>query len=127
MLFCPPEARIYQEAKTRAVPVTAKPIGRKNLTGLRAMYRWLKEKPVDVINTHSSTDSWLVALASLWLAKAPPMVRTRHISPPIPKNLPTRWLYCKATRHIVTTGENSRHFSFSHNFRGELAPTCSTQ
>ncbi len=107
-LLCPPEARIYQEAKARGVPVTAMPIGRKNLMGLRAMYRWLKERPVDVINTHSSTDSWLVALASIWLAKAPPVVRTRHISAAVPKNLPTRWLYCQATRHIVTTGENLR-------------------
>jgi glycosyltransferase involved in cell wall biosynthesis len=35
-------------------------------------------------------------------------MRTRHISAPIPNNLPTRWLYRSATRHIVTTGENLR-------------------
>jgi glycosyltransferase involved in cell wall biosynthesis len=33
------------------------------------------------------------------------MVRTRHISAPVPRNPPTRWLYTRATARIVTTGE----------------------
>ena len=35
-------------------------------------------------------------------------MRTRHISALIPNNLPTRWLYLVATRHIVTTGDTLR-------------------
>jgi len=35
-------------------------------------------------------------------------VRTRHISAPLPRNAPTRWLYTRATRRIVTTGERLR-------------------
>lgn len=104
-LLCPPEAKIFQEAQTRNIPVIALPIGRKNIRGIIAMHHWLKTHPADVINTHSSTDSWLVALASLGLYRAPPLVRTRHISAPIPNNLSTRWLYKNATRHIATTGE----------------------
>ncbi|MEK7207288.1 MAG: glycosyltransferase family 4 protein, partial [Pseudomonadota bacterium] len=46
--------------------------------------------------------------AALLLKNPPPLVRTRHISSPIPKNLPTRWLYQTATAHIVTTGESLR-------------------
>jgi glycosyltransferase involved in cell wall biosynthesis len=60
---------------------------------------------VDVINTHSSTDSWLTALACATLGNPPPIVRTRHISAPVPDNAATRWLYTRATRSIVTTGE----------------------
>lgn len=104
-LLCPPQAKIFGEAQARNIPVTALPIGRKNLRGMLAMRRWLKQHPADVINTHSSTDSWLVALASLGLRHAPPLVRTRHISAPIPNNVTTRWLYRNATRHIATTGE----------------------
>lgn len=106
-LLCPPEARIFAEAPKRGVPVVGLPIGRKNWRGVRAMRAWLREHPVDIINTHSSTDTWLVALASLGRA-APPLVRTRHISAPIPRNWPTRWLYSRATRYIVTTGEKLR-------------------
>lgn len=107
-LLCPPQARIYAEAQSRGIPVAALPIGRKNLRGVLALRRWLKNHPVDVINTHSSTDTWLAALAVHSLGKQAPIVRTRHISSPIPHNLATRWLYQRASRHIVTTGERLR-------------------
>lgn len=107
-LICPREARIYTEAARYGVPVYALSIGRKNLNGLLALRYWLKNHPVDVINTHSSTDSWLAALACVSLRGAPPIVRTRHISTPVHKNAASRWLYCKAVKHVVTTGEALR-------------------
>ncbi len=60
------------------------------------------------MNTHSSTDSWLAALAAATLARAAPLVRTRHISAPVPRNFATRWLYGRAAARIVTTGERLR-------------------
>jgi glycosyltransferase involved in cell wall biosynthesis len=108
ILLCPPEAKIFGEAILRSIPVVALPIARKNLSGIRALYRWLKSNPADVINTHSSTDTWLAAIATQFLRNAPPIVRTRHISAPVPHNPMTRWLYQKANSHIVTTGEMLR-------------------
>ncbi len=107
-VLCPAESRIYEEGPKRGVPTIALPIGRKNLKGLFALRRWLKQNPVDVINTHSSTDSWLAALACQTLKNAPPIVRTRHISSPIPNNWASRWLYAKAVSHVITTGEALR-------------------
>lgn len=107
-LICPAESKIFSEAPRFGVPVMALPIGRKNLKGLTSMYRYLQQHHFDVINTHSSTDAWLVALASRFISGAPPMVRTRHISAPISKNMATRWLYGSATRCIATTGEALR-------------------
>lgn len=116
-LLCPGQSRIYAEAARRGVPATALPIGRKNLKGMLALRRWLSDEmpTVDVINTHSSTDSWLAALACATLANAPPIVRTRHISAPVPNNLATRWLYTQATRHIVTAGEKLRQQLIENN------------
>lgn len=114
-LLCPAQARIYAEAQKQGIPVEALPIGRKKLAGMLAMRKWLKQHPVDVINTHSSTDSWLAALACATLRHAPAIVRTRHISTPTPNNRATRWLYQKATAHIVTTGELLRQALISHN------------
>jgi len=34
-----------------------------------------------------------------------PVVRTRHVSTPVNNSRTTRWLYQRATRHIVVTGE----------------------
>ena len=111
-LLCPREARIHDEAARFGVPVKALPIGRKNLKGLAAMIGCLRAQAggcaCDVINTHSSTDSWLVALAALALGKPVPIVRTRHISAPVPQNRLSRWLYGHAAARIVTTGEALR-------------------
>ncbi len=107
-VLCPAESRIYEEGPKRGVPTLALPIARKNLKGLLALRLWLRHNPVDVLNTNSSTDSWLAALACQTLKNAPPIVRTRHISSPIPDNWASRWLYTKAVSHVVTTGEALR-------------------
>jgi glycosyltransferase involved in cell wall biosynthesis len=104
-LTCPREARIYAEAQRFGVPAAALPIGRKRPTGLAALRRFLAANPVDVVNTHSSTDSWIAALVCRTLSAPPVLVRTRHISAPIPRDRLTRWLYTKATAQTVTTGE----------------------
>jgi glycosyltransferase involved in cell wall biosynthesis len=101
-LLCPAEARIYAEAPAFGLRPVALPIAKKRLTGLSALRRWLDDNRCDVLSTHSSTDSWLAALATE--GKRVPMVRTRHISAPVPRNLLTRWLYHRPAR-IVTTGE----------------------
>jgi glycosyltransferase involved in cell wall biosynthesis len=106
---------ILAEAERRAIPHRALAIGRKSLRGVLAMRRALASVRPDVVNTHSSTDAWLVALARLALGEAPPMVRTRHISAPVPDNFATRWLYNRATRHIVTTGERLREILAREN------------
>ena len=62
-LIAPRESRIFEEAPARGVPVTALPIAKKRPSGFFALRHWLKMNSVDVINSHSSTDSWLAALA----------------------------------------------------------------
>jgi glycosyltransferase involved in cell wall biosynthesis len=108
VLACAGNARIFAEAPRFGVPATALPIGRKRPQGVVALRRFLAQHPVDVIDAHSSTDAWLVALACRALKAPPPLVRTRHISAPVPRDRLTRWLYTKATVHVVTTGEAIR-------------------
>ena len=110
VLMTPPEAEIAPAAVKRGIPTITPPIAWKNWEGLRAMRAYLKKhgQEFDVINTHSSTDSWLAAAACATLSKMPPLVRTRHVSTTIHNKLTTQWLYQKATRHIVTTGEALR-------------------
>ena len=114
-LITPHEASIYREGKARGLDVVALAIERKKIAGLTAILRWLRRNPVDVINTHSSTDAWLAALACQFLKKPPPIVRTRHISAPVPDNMATRWLYDTATKRIVTTGERLRNELIDRN------------
>lgn len=109
-LVTPPSAAIYEAARKRGIPTLGVPIGKKRVSSLAAMIGCLRKHRahVDVINTHSSTDAWLMAAAGLWLKGLPPVVRTRHISTPTRDNRATRWLYGRATAHVVTTGEALR-------------------
>lgn len=110
MLLTPENAEMLPVAKKMGVPVTAINIGKKRIGSLLAMRGWLVNQlhEIDVINTHSSTDSWLAAVAAATLANAPPIVRTRHVSTAINNHWSTRWLYTRATGYIVTTGEALR-------------------
>jgi glycosyltransferase involved in cell wall biosynthesis len=109
-LLCPPDARLRPAAQKMGLPVVTLPIGTKRLSALLVLRRWLAVhgRGFDVINMHSSTDSWLSALACRTLRGMPPLVRTRHVSTAVHNNPPTRWLYLHATTHIVTAGEALR-------------------
>lgn len=101
-LLTPAAARIHAEAPKYGVEAIAVPIARKRPAALFALRRRLGELRPDVVNTHSSTDSWLAALGSRL-----PIVRTRHISAAVGVNPWNRWLYGSA-RKVVTTGEALR-------------------
>ena len=114
-LLCAPEARIGTEAASYGVPVVPLPIARKSVDGYGALKDWLGAHPCDVVNTHSSTDSWLAAIALFALGRPAPMVRTRHISAPVPRNMLSRWLYTSAAARVVTTGEALRQALVADN------------
>lgn len=108
LIAAPAEAPIFKEAVARGIATAPIPMAKKGLAGLGALRSLLKRHGADLVVTHSSTDSWLAALACASLRRAPPLVRTRHVSAPISGNAATRWLYRKASKHVVTTGEALR-------------------
>jgi glycosyltransferase involved in cell wall biosynthesis len=114
-LLCAPEARIHAEAPNWSVPAVALPIGKKRPRGVRALMDWLRANPCDVLNSHSSTDSWLTALALLAMGRPLPVVRTRHISAPVTGGPLSRWLYMSAAARVVTTGEALRRQLIEQN------------
>ncbi len=103
-----PESRVLGEARKRGLMHRAVPIAGKSLAGVLAMRRAFIELRPSVVNCHSSADSWLCALAARIVSNPPPIVRTRHISAPIPDNAASRWLYLRATAQVVTTGGSLR-------------------
>ena len=103
------DSRIVAEAPRFGVTAVALPIGRKRPAGVAAMRSALRAAPYDIVNSHSSTDTWLTAIAlRLTRGARPVLVRTRHVSVPVPNDAATRWLYRKATARVVTTGESLR-------------------
>ncbi len=106
-LVAPEEAPIAAAGERLGLPVVRLDIRAKRPRNFLALRRFLaaERARIDVVNTHSSTDSWLAALACATLRDAPPIVRTRHVSTTVRNRPTTRWLYTRATAHIVTTGE----------------------
>src|SRR5258706_16396569 len=63
-IAAPRAARVYDGALKRGLSAIVLPIARKNLAGVFALRPRFKAHPVDVVNTHSSPDTCLAALAS---------------------------------------------------------------
>jgi glycosyltransferase involved in cell wall biosynthesis len=115
LLAADPRGELYRRAQGRGFAPMALACGGlvHNLAAWRALRRLLREQKVDILNTHSSLDSWIGALAWRSLRSRPHLVRTRHLSTRVHDNLPTRWLY-RAPGAIITTGEITRDFLNRH-------------
>lgn len=107
LLGCDPRGELYHRARKENFPVFPLPFGGlgRNLRAWQTLRRLLARERVDILNTHSSLDSWVGMLAWRTLGRRPVLVRTRHLSTPVRQSWPTRWLY-HAPAAIITTGEN---------------------
>jgi glycosyltransferase involved in cell wall biosynthesis len=63
---------------------------------------------VDIVNTHSSWDSWIASIAARISSCKPLILRTRHLSTPISKGLLSRIVYQYFPHLIITTGNSIR-------------------
>ncbi len=89
--------------KFETIPVDFK---RRNFLQIVFFFKKLIEREkVDIVNTHSSKDSWLVLPASRLAKNRPLTLRTRHLSTPVGKNISTHFLYNILPHYVITTGE----------------------
>jgi glycosyltransferase involved in cell wall biosynthesis len=98
-------SEIVANAPRYGVPAMTLPLTHRTLPSVLAVRRLLKDWRPDVVNPHSSVDSWLVALARLGLNPRPRVVRTRHLSANVPRNFASRWVYNRGADFVMTTGE----------------------
>ncbi|MDE3055194.1 MAG: glycosyltransferase family 4 protein [Verrucomicrobiota bacterium] len=68
---------------------------------LMTLSSWMRKEGVEVINTHSSLDSWLGGIAGRLIGI--PVLRTRHLSAAIRKGWNSRILYGMLADAVVTT------------------------
>jgi glycosyltransferase involved in cell wall biosynthesis len=106
LIACDPKAALFRRGQAAGFSVFALPFGGLgNVAAWRTLRRLLVREGVDILNTHSSLDSWVGALAWRTMGNRPTLVRTRHLSTPVKQSWPTRWLY-NAPAATITTGEN---------------------
>ncbi len=70
--------------------------------------KFIETMNIDIVNTHSSKDSWISLPAARFAKNKPLVIRTRHLSTPIGKNIFTRLLYDFFPHLVITTGEAIR-------------------
>ena len=101
-----PESEILSNAEEEGFETIPVEFKRRNFFRIVLFFKTLIEKEkIDVINTHSSKDSWLVLPAARLAKNKPLLLRTRNLSTPIGKNLFTSLLYNSFPHFIITTGE----------------------
>src|SRR5213595_565057 len=83
LVACQPGSGLLAEARAAEVDAVAVRMrGVVDLGALWALRRLMRARAVSLVHTHSSTDSWLGALAARSLGL--PVVRSRHVSIAIP-------------------------------------------
>ena len=115
-LAAPPESRIAGAADARGIPVVSvgfrRPWGLGDVAVLR---RTIGRLGIQVLNTHSSWDAWIGGLAGRLAGTGVRVIRTRHLSTPIPRTRSSRLLYLRLADHVVTTGEAIRQRMIEEN------------
>jgi glycosyltransferase involved in cell wall biosynthesis len=74
-----------------------------SLPTLFSLAKIITKAQPDLLHSHSSIDSWLIALTGNFLHV--PIIRSRHVKIPIHNHIFNRWLYATAPRRILTSGE----------------------
>ncbi len=107
LLAAAPDSELVQRtAGTADAPLVLPFKGKFDRATIRGLREIMRREKVDVLNTHSSIDGWNGALACRTMP-AVRLVRTRHLSIPVKRNWPTRWVYNRP-HALVTTGEALR-------------------
>lgn len=102
-IAAPAEAQIALAAPARGIPFYPAPIFHRNLQALRGLRSAIAAFRPDIIVTHSSTDSWITALATRF-GRAIPVVRVRHLGAPVRSSFTSRFIYRTVPKLVVGTG-----------------------
>ncbi len=108
LLASPPHARIARRAAAAGFQVIPVAMDRLHLVpAIMELRRKIRAEGIELVNTHSSSDSWAASLAARLEGVA--LVRTRHISSKVNNGLLNRFLYGRLCQEVMTTGEFIRN------------------
>lgn len=104
-LILEPESPIARMAQEKKLPVTLLSMRKSQypqaILRLRALMHELRPA---ILQVNSSRDSWIGSLAARLVRPRPKILRMRHISAPLNRNLTTKWLYHQLLDMVVVTG-----------------------
>jgi glycosyltransferase involved in cell wall biosynthesis len=126
-LLAPPDAQLFQRAS--ATQITVVPLSLRRFRfplAVLQVARWLRRQNVEIVNTHSSRDGWIVGLAGR-LVGVPFIVRTRHFDVAVPNRWLSRLVYAHLADHVITTSPKvTAHFQQLFRLPAERFSTVPT-
>lgn len=108
IIAAPVFSNIFSRAQEAGLQVQPAEFRKKSpLSVFRTAAMIDKVRP-DIINTHSSADSWVSSIAAKLSKAGPKLIRTRHLSTPISRSFLSRVIYDLLPDAVMTTGEEIR-------------------
>ena len=113
IIVCRPDSRLLPRAREKGIETRE--------VDIRSSFSWrallklislIRRERVNIVNTHSSKDSWLVTAAARLVTRAR-VIRTRHVSTPISRH-PLNFVY-RMPHKIVTCGEAIKRAMINDN------------
>ncbi len=108
IIAAPEKSEIYRRAKSAGIDTYQTIFVKKNPLSITRVASLINREKVDVLNTHSSIDSWVATFGAILSRKKPLLIRTRHLSTPISKSFLSRFIYDIMPDAVITTGEEIR-------------------
>lgn len=115
IIAAPRESNIFKRAKAAGIKVFSCDFRKWKPSSFIRISSLIKRERVDILNTHSSSDSWVATVAARLSRNRPKIIRTRHLSTPIGRSLLTRMIYDTLPDAVITTGEEIRYRMISDN------------
>jgi glycosyltransferase involved in cell wall biosynthesis len=126
-LIAPPQSQIYRQAQAAGIPAVPFQPGKIYFPfeAVR-LARWLRRNQIQILNTHSSRDGWLLGIAGR-LARVPFIVRTRHFDVPVANRWLSGFVFRKLADHILTTSPKvTEHFKNYFQLPDDRVSTLAT-
>ena len=105
-IVCQPNSPLGQRCSQFSHPdlnyfplIMKQPFSFPTLFSLRKI---IKSSRPDILHSHSSIDSWLIAMVGTLLGI--PIIRSRHVMIPIRNHIFNRWLYAQAPSQVLASG-----------------------
>jgi len=126
-LLVTPRGKLFDRAQQAGIPTHPLRVFKKEMPlSILQTFFWLRRHRVDVLNTHSSRDSWIAAVAGR-LARVPLIIRTRHIDVTYPNRWLSRHAYATFADHVMTTSDKiTAHFREYFRLSPERVSTIPT-
>lgn len=105
LLILEPGSPIARMAQEKKLPVELISMRRSRYPSAMLAFRALmhRHRPA-ILQVNSSRDSWIGTLAARLISPRPKIIRIRHISTPLNRNLTTQFLYRRLVDMVVVTG-----------------------